>query len=112
VHLRKHPLFKREGPNVVCEIPLTFAEAALGAEIRVPTISGSALLKIPAGTQSGQVLRLAGLGAPRLRGGGKGDQLVRVTVAVPRDLTPAQREALSKTQEFYRADPRAHLLGD
>ncbi len=112
VRLQKDGVFAREGPNVVCEVPVTFAEAALGAEIRVPTIEGTATLKVPAGTQSGQVLRLAGLGAPRLRGGGKGDQLVRVKVVVPRNLSAGQRETVSKTEGLYGADPRAELFKD
>lgn len=94
-----HPLFSREGNNVVCEMPITFPEAALGAEIEVPTLGGKVKMKVPAGTQSGSIFRLKGKGVPDLRGYGRGDELVRVIVEVPRKLTARQRELM---EEFAR----------
>jgi molecular chaperone DnaJ len=93
----EHPLFKREGQDIICDIPIGFAQAALGAEIEVPTLTGTAKLKIPSGTQPGHVFRLRGKGFPHLRGSGSGDQLCKVVVEVPSKLTARQRELL---QEF------------
>jgi molecular chaperone DnaJ len=73
---------------------VTFSQAALGAEVEVPTVEGPARLKVPAGVQSGSLLRMRGRGLPRLRGGGRGDEIVRVLVWTPTDLSPEQRDAL------------------
>jgi molecular chaperone DnaJ len=97
--VREHPLFVREGNDVVCEVPLSFAQAALGVEIEVPTLEGKARVKIPAGTQSGQVFTLKGRGIPDLNGYGRGDEVIRVVVETPRKLSPRQRELL---EEFAR----------
>ncbi|HSB34658.1 MAG TPA: molecular chaperone DnaJ [Nitrospirota bacterium] len=94
-----HPLFKREGQDIICEVPISFIQAALGTEIDAPTINGSAKLKIPAGTQPGQTFRLRGKGFPHLHGGGSGDQVCRINVEVPTKLTAKQKELL---QEFER----------
>ncbi|MBX3023448.1 molecular chaperone DnaJ [bacterium] len=99
VHVREHPLFSRDGSNIVCEVPIGITQAALGAEIDVPTPHGKVKMKIPAGTQSGNVFRLKGKGVPDLRGYGQGDALVRVIVETPRKLTAKQRELL---EEFAR----------
>ena len=99
LNVRPHPLFSRDGTDVVCEMPITFPEAALGADIEVPTLGGKVRMKVPAGTQSGKVFRLKGKGVPDLRGYGRGDQLVRVIVEVPRKLTARQRELM---EEFAR----------
>ena len=96
IRLRPHPLFVREGPDVVCEVPIPFVQAALGAEIEVPTLEGRVSLRIPEGTQSGKVLRLRGKGLPTVAGGGRGDQLVRLFVEVPSRLTGRQRELLER----------------
>jgi molecular chaperone DnaJ len=93
----EHPLFKRDGQDIICDVPISFAQAALGAEIEVPTLTGSTKLKIPTGTQPGHVIRLRGKGFPHLRGSGSGDQLCRVAVEVPSKLTSRQKELL---QEF------------
>jgi molecular chaperone DnaJ len=93
----EHPLFKREGQDIICDVPISFAQAALGDEIEIPTLTGSTKLKIPAGTQPGHVFRLRGKGFPHLRGSGSGDQLCRVVVEVPSKLTTRQKELL---QEF------------
>src|SRR5262249_61706311 len=73
VNVAEHPVFKREGDNIRLEVPITVAEAALGAKIEVPTVDGSSNMKIPPGTQSGQVFRLRDKGMPSLRGGTRGD---------------------------------------
>lgn len=98
--VRPHQFFQRDGANVLCEVPITFTQAALGAEIEVPTLEGQVTLRIPDGTQTGKVFRLRGQGIPHLRGTGRGDQLVRVRVVTPTKLTSAQREAL---QQFAKA---------
>jgi molecular chaperone DnaJ len=94
--VQDHPFFKRGGDDILCEVPITFVQAALGAKIEVPTLKEKATLKIPAGTQSGKVFRLRGLGVPNVRGHGVGDQLVRVQVEVPTKLTPKQKELLEE----------------
>ncbi len=96
---REHPLFARQDDDVVCEVPISFPQAAMGAEIEVPTLEGKHKLKVPHGTQSGHVFRLRGKGVPGLRSGVRGDQLVRVLVETPRKLTTRQRELL---EEFAR----------
>lgn len=99
VHVRPHPLFERNGSDLLCEVPISIAQAALGCDVEVPTLEGKEVLKIPAGTQSGEVLRLRGKGLPRLGGGPRGDLLVRVFVEVPTRLDDRQRELL---EEFAR----------
>jgi molecular chaperone DnaJ len=97
--VEEHPFFIREGQDIILEIPISFAQAALGTEIDVPTLSGSTKLKIPAGTQPGQVFRLKGKGFPHLRGSGSGDEVCRISVEVPTKITSKQKELL---QEFER----------
>jgi len=99
LQVREHPLFVREGNDVVCDVPVSFAQAALGVELEVPTLDGGAKVKVPAGTQSGQAFRLKARGIPDLNGYGRGDQVVRVVVETPRKLSAKQRELL---EEFAR----------
>jgi molecular chaperone DnaJ len=94
-----HRLFKREGQDIICEVPIAFSQAVLGAELDIPTLGKSVKIKIPAGTQPGHIVRLKGKGFPHLRGGGAGDQLCRVLVEVPTSVTQKQKELL---QEFDR----------
>jgi len=94
VHVAVHELFERQGEDLFCEIPIKFTLASLGGSIEVPTLSGKASLKIPAGTQSGTTFRLRGKGLPSLRGGHVGDQLIRLQVEVPATLTAEQRKKL------------------
>jgi molecular chaperone DnaJ len=96
LHVQAHALFTREGADIVCEVPVSFPQAALGAQIDVPTLEGKVTMKLPAGSPSGKVFRLRGKGLPLFGGYGKGDQLVRVTVEVPESLTPRQRELLEQ----------------
>jgi len=97
LHVRPHDLFQREGDDLLCELPISFTQAALGAELEVPTLEGPALIRIPPGTQSGSVFRLKGKGVRNVQGYGRGDLHVRVTVEVPTRLTAAQR---AKLEEF------------
>ncbi len=94
--VRKHPLFKRDGDNLLLEVPIGFATAALGGEVEVPTLKGKSMLKIPGGTQSGSLLRMKGMGLPRLDGYGQGDQYVRAVVEVPTKLDTEQEEILRR----------------
>jgi len=94
IRLAPHPLFVREGADLICEVPIPFVQAALGAEIEVPTLEGKVVLRVAEGTQSGKLLRLRGKGLPSLSGGARGDQLVRIFVEVPSRLTARQRELL------------------
>ncbi len=91
--------FKREGTTIICEVPMSFTQAALGDTIRVPTLSGEAELKIPAGTQTGTQFRLRGMGMPDLRGYGQGDEIVKVVVETPKHLSKRQKELLKEFQE-------------
>jgi len=97
LHLRTHEIFQRDGDDLLCEVPVSFLQAALGAEIEVPTLEGRALIKIPSGTQPGAVFRVKGKGVKNLQGHGVGDLHVRVQVEVPSRLTAAQK---TKLQEF------------
>ncbi len=94
VIVRPHSKFERDGNSVILEQPITYAQAALGAEIEVPTLDGNVKMTIPEGTQPGAVFRLRGKGIPYLRGSGRGDQFVTVTLSVPKNLTSSQKELL------------------
>lgn len=94
VNVQKHAMFKRRGFDVICEVPITFLEASLGAEITVPTLNGKVSLNIPEGTQSGASFRLKGKGIKNLNGAGYGDQYVNVEVEVPKNLSAKQKELL------------------
>ncbi|MCX6772746.1 MAG: molecular chaperone DnaJ [Candidatus Micrarchaeota archaeon] len=95
IHVKEHAFFKREDDDIYLETPISFSQAALGAEIEVPTLSGKANLKIPAGTQTHTLLRMKGEGMPRVHGGGKGDQFVRVIIRTPTNLSEKQKKHLS-----------------
>jgi len=99
INVAPHPFFKRKGNDLHCEVPVSFTQATLGAEIEVPTMEGKTFIKIPQGTPSGRVFHLKGKGVPRLGGHGRGDQFVTVYVDVPKKLTPRQKELLD---EFAR----------
>jgi molecular chaperone DnaJ len=110
VEIEDDAFFKREGKNLVCEVPATFAEAALGAKVTVPTLDGVAKLTIEPGTQHGQQLRMRGLGLPGMGGGGRGDEIVRILVEVPRKLTSEQKRLLRQFDGNY--EPNSHPLRD
>jgi molecular chaperone DnaJ len=99
IHVAEHDLFERQGANLYASAPISFAQAALGAEIQVKTLNGEEDLKIPAGTQTGTVFRLKGHGMPNLGGRGKGDMFVAVTLVTPKTLTKEQRKLLEKLAE-------------
>lgn len=90
--MEEHEFFHRHGDDVLCAIPITFAQAALGTEVEVPTLRGKARVKIPAGTQSGHSFRLRDQGFPHLNGHGQGDQIVQVVLETPKKLTKRQEE--------------------
>lgn len=92
--VRAHEFFERDGDDVYCEMPLTFAQSALGDDIEVPTLHGKVKLKIPAGTQTGSKFRLRGKGVPNVRGYGQGDQHIKVRVITPTKLSPEQKELI------------------
>ena len=94
IQVRPHARLKRDGSSVLLEQEISYAQAALGAEVEVPTLDGAMKLTIPEGTQNGTVLRMRGRGVPYLRGSGRGDQFVTVRVSVPRNLTSSQKELL------------------
>jgi molecular chaperone DnaJ len=98
LHVKDHPLFEREGNDLHCVVPISFTQAALGAEIQVPTLEGEHTLKIPEGTQSGTRLKIRGRGVPVLNGHGKGDLFVDVRVQTPTKLSKRQRELLQELQ--------------
>jgi len=104
-------LFQRRGADLVVEVPVTYAEAALGATVEVPTPYGDRVsLKVPAGTQDGRQLRIRAHGAPKLKGSGKGDLIARLRVTVPKKLTKKEREALEELQKVSRENPRETLF--
>ncbi len=94
LRVEPHPLFRRSGDDLFCEVPVAFPLAALGGEVTVPTLDGSTVLKVPPGTQSGQIFRLRGRGVPHLHGSGQGDEHVQVLVEIPTRLTREQKELL------------------
>lgn len=94
VSVRPHPIFERKGDDVWCELPLTFSQAALGAEVTVPTLDGKVSYTVHEGTQPGDVFRLRGKGIAHLGGRGRGDQFVKVTVEVPKNLSQKQKDIL------------------
>ena len=107
LHVERHPLFDREGDDIICQIPISFTQAALGTEIDIPTLNGTKKIHIPRGTQSGHAFRLKGEGTHHLRGHGRGDQIVEVIVKTPTKLTKKQEELL---REFARINGEETIL--
>ena len=110
IRVREHAIFERDGSNLSCEVPVSFATAALGGTVEVPTLEGSVSLKVPHETQSGRVFRLREKGVKPVRGGPTGDLLCKVVVETPVNLTEEQRELLRKfaatMQDGSRHSPR------
>jgi molecular chaperone DnaJ len=94
VRIADHPVFARSGADLLCELPVSFTHLAMGAELDVPLLDGKDTLKIPAGTQPLEILRIRGKGMPHLRGRGRGDSCYRLILEVPHKLNAKQREAL------------------
>jgi molecular chaperone DnaJ len=108
LNVQSHEFFERRGNDIYCEIPITFVQAALGDEIDIPTLHGNVKMKIPEGTQTSKIFRVKGMGVPYRRGGGAGDQHVRVVVTTPTKLTDKQKELL---KEFGRITPEDQQMG-
>ncbi|HLY51523.1 MAG TPA: molecular chaperone DnaJ, partial [Steroidobacteraceae bacterium] len=108
IHVREHPIFERDGEHLSCEVPVSFATAALGGSVSVPTLDGDVMLKIPAETQSGRVFRLRDKGVKPVRGGSRGDLFCRVVVETPVHLSSEQRELVRKLDESLKAHPGRH----
>jgi molecular chaperone DnaJ len=106
VDVEPSPLYQRRGSDLVLEVPVTYAEAALGASVEIPTPDGPVSLKVPGGTEPGKLLRVKGRGAPHLKGNGRGDLLARVTITVPKKLSKAEKEALESYSQVSRENPR------
>ena len=110
VTVAPHPVFGRRGQDLTLVLPVTFAEAALGTTVKIPTLDAPVTVRVPAGTANGRTLRVRGRGVPR-KDGSAGDLLVTVEVAVPQRLTAAQREAVEAYAAATTEDPRPHLSG-
>ena len=109
--IRPHDFFERDGHDLHCVVPISFPQAALGAEIEIPGIDGAVNIKIPEGTQSGKELRVRGRGVPYLNEKGRGDLIVKVVVQIPRKLNRAQRELVTKLAEIDDGGQQAHVAG-
>lgn len=115
ISVRGHKVFRREGTHILYELPINVAQAAMGDDVEVPTLEGNVLLHVPAGTQSGKIFTLKNKGVPNLRGGGRGDQLVAIRVAIPQNLTEDQKrifKELSKTLGKETTPPEEKGLFD
>lgn len=110
LRLKPHRFYERKGDDLYCEVPVTFAEAALGANITVPTLTGTVQMTLPAGVQNGQTMRLGKQGLPHQNGGGTGDQFVKIKVLVPRNLTATEKELIQQLAGARQDDPRAALI--
>jgi len=104
IKVRAHALFRRDGDDILCSVPVSFPQATLGAEVEIPTLAGKGKLKVPSGTQSGSVLRVRGQGIPRRILGGRGDQLVEVVVEVPAVLSERAKQLIQELGEELGAD--------
>jgi molecular chaperone DnaJ len=104
LHVRPHPLFERDGDDLLCKVPIPFHVASLGGEVQVPTLDGFAMLKIAAGTESGNVFRLRNKGMPRLNGYGRGDQHVMVQIEVPVRLSGKQKKLIKDMEDMSLPD--------
>jgi molecular chaperone DnaJ len=108
IHVREHPIFERDGVHLSCEVPVSFATAALGGSVNVPTLEGDVTLKIPAETQSGRIFRLRDKGVKPVRGGARGDLFCRVAVETPVHLSAEQRDLIHRLEESLKAQPGRH----
>lgn len=106
IRVLRHQFFSRDGNNVLYELPINFAQAALGTEVEVPTLYGEKRLKVPAGSQSGEVFRLKGKGIPYLRRNGSGDQLVKLLLVTPEKLTKEQRKLFQELAESFTLEKK------
>ncbi len=109
IHVKPHKIFDRDGSNLRISIPITYTQAALGDEVQVPTLFGKVKLKIPAGTQSHTTFRLNGEGMPHLNGSGKGDEMVRTVIDVPKKLSKKEKELLKELDKEYGKKKKGFL---
>ncbi|TDI46882.1 MAG: J domain-containing protein [Acidobacteria bacterium] len=109
VKMVPHAIYQRDGDDLSLDLPVTFAEAALGAEIEVPTLSGKARIKLPKGSQPGRRMRLKGKGMPKLKGSGHGDLFAKLMVVVPKELDKREKELMEELATLSKENPRAHL---
>jgi curved DNA-binding protein len=109
ITVEPHPLFKLDGYNILCQVPVTPCEAVLGGQVEAPTLDGPVKMTLPPGVRTGQKLRLANKGYPN-ENGNRGDQLVEIQVVTPKDITPEERELYEKLREIESFKPRADLL--
>jgi len=105
VSIIPHPMFERKAADLYCDLPVTYAEAALGAEVECPTLKGQVKVKVPAGSSSGQLLRLSGMGMPRINGG-YGDLYARLKIVVPKNLTDEERRLVERLRQLRPDNPR------
>ncbi|MFO0912726.1 MAG: molecular chaperone DnaJ [Pirellulales bacterium] len=108
IRMQPHPLFRRDGSNVFVELPISYTQAVLGAEIEIPTLNGPQTLSVHAGTQAGELYRLRGLGVPNPRGGSKGDLIVQVMIEVPKQINARQETLLRELAELEHAEVTPH----
>jgi len=108
-HVRPHAYFTRQGYDILCEVPVTLAEIMLGGKIEVPTIDGKTTMTIPAATQNGRLFRLRGKGVLHLKGGGQGDQYVKVQVVLPETLDESSRRLIAEFDQRNHLQPRCHM---
>ncbi len=106
IYVEPHDFFSRDGDDVICRIPISFVHAALGTEVEVPTLTGTKKVAIPKGIESGEILKIKGEGIPKIRGYGRGDQLVQVIVKTPKHLTRRQEDLLKEFEEAGREKER------
>jgi curved DNA-binding protein len=109
VRMRPHPLYKRKDDDLYVDVPVTFSEAALGAEIEVPSLSGKSRIKVPPGSQAGRLMRLRGKGMPHLKGSGHGDLFAKLAIVVPKELSERELKLMKELAEIRSENPRAHL---
>jgi molecular chaperone DnaJ len=102
IYVEPHEFFTREGDDLICQVPISFPQAALGAEIEVPTLDGKRTLTIPRGIESGEFLKIKGEGFPKLKGSGRGDLIVQILVKTPKNLTKRQEELLREFEEITK----------
>ncbi|MEW6116412.1 MAG: molecular chaperone DnaJ [Nitrospirota bacterium] len=110
ISIRPHPFFKRKGDDIYIQLPVTFGEAALGAKVEVPTIDGSAIMKLPPGTQGGQRFKLSGKGFVSPNKKMRGDEFVDIKIVVPKDIPDKAKEAIHIIESLYKKDPRKGMV--
>lgn len=108
IRVKEHPLFQREDRHLRCRVPLTYPQAVLGAELEIPVLKGRHLLKIPPGTQPGEVIRLRGFGMPDVRGGANGDLFVQIQMEVPKKVSKEEEDLLRRLADMKHADVTPH----